>query len=79
MLLTGRLAPAAPVILNEMATQHDAAFIREYLCLTSEGLHRFTKLRPLDQLRQILRHDNEPDLRHFFMHFEGADACAMCL
>lgn len=43
----------AAVLLNELATQHEPALQREYLCLTSTGLYRFTKLRPIDQLRNV--------------------------
>ena len=74
---------AAPVILNELATQHDPAFIRTYLVLSSEGLLQYQKLRPVDQLTQILRssahREENRALQQFFQHFNHAEACSMCL
>ena len=73
----------APVILNELATQHDPAFRREFLCLTSEGLLRFLKVRPVDQLADLLRRhevsDEDRNLQKFFDCFNHAEACSMCL
>jgi len=78
-----RFVVAAPVILNELAVQHEPALVREFLVLTSEGLLRYRKVRPVDQLRHILRsmafRDEGRHLAQFFQGFNPAEACCMCL
>lgn len=36
---------------------------RQFLCITNSGLHSFIKMRPVDQLRQILAYGDSLDVR----------------
>ena len=64
---------------NELATQHVVPAV-ELLCLTQQGIHRIVKLRPVDELYEILQSQQlpSPELDEFFRHY-SVEACAMCL
>jgi hypothetical protein len=42
-----------PAILNEFAMQHDPGFTRSFLCLTTRGVAKLHKVRPIDQLARV--------------------------
>lgn len=62
-------------------TQHQA-MPQKFILISAQGCHVITKLRPVDQLRQLLLDYNGPDSEavHAFFHLHQEDqACAMCL
>jgi len=57
--------PIELVMRNELAIQHMLP-PRQFLCLTSSGLHLIMKYRPVDILREVLggsRGADTPDIR----------------
>jgi nuclear pore complex protein Nup155 len=68
-------------LLNELLVQHMLP-PRTFLLLTNTGLHIIQKLRPVDQLYQLLvesRGQETEGLRQFFESFTKDQACTMCL
>ncbi|CAH1772348.1 unnamed protein product [Owenia fusiformis] len=64
-----------------VVTQHMET-MRRIVLLSSQGSHLVTKLRPVDQLREILIKSRGPDteeVRAFFQLHKEAQACATCL
>lgn len=56
---------------NELAIQHMLP-PRQFLCLTSSGLHLIMKYRPVDILREVLggsRGADTPDVRVSIYHY----------
>ena len=69
------------IVLNELAVQHELT-PRTFLLLTNTGLHVLQKIRPVDQLYQLLlisRGQETEGLRRFFERFTRDQACCMCL
>jgi nuclear pore complex protein Nup155 len=70
--------------LSDLSTQHVAP-PREFVCLSNNGIHLFTKLRPVERLYQILQLQATNDqnalnqLRAFFDDYGDDEACCMCL
>jgi len=65
--------------LSELSTQL-FGLVRQFLCLTSAGVHVMSRLRPIDTLCKILSDgDSAPaNVDLFFSSFGREQACAMC-
>ncbi|XP_013406007.1 nuclear pore complex protein Nup155 [Lingula anatina] len=64
-----------------VVTQHMEP-VRRFVLLTAQGSHLMNKLRPVDQLRQLLLNNNGPDseeVKAFFKLHRADQACATCL
>ncbi|KCV70594.1 hypothetical protein H696_02952 [Fonticula alba] len=67
--------------ISELVSQYYQA-PREFLCLTSAGIHELVKLRPIDLLRRLLIASGlniTGALLQFFKSFTRDEACCMCL
>nr|CAG4708404.1 unnamed protein product [Naegleria fowleri] len=65
--------------LNEITVQHIKP-PREFVCLSSSGMHLLIKLRPVDFLQQILQQTQPEELLKSFVSRYGEDeTCAMCV
>ena len=66
---------------NELSTQHIIPSPQIH-CLTQQAIHTIVKLRPVDELYEILKNStnfqNSKALDDFFEYY-NAEACAMCL
>ncbi|TPX65334.1 hypothetical protein SpCBS45565_g05248 [Spizellomyces sp. 'palustris'] len=68
-------------VLNELASQLESP-ARSFRLLTNEGIGHMTKLRPIDQLCELIYRaggDGTADYQQFFNIYSPAEACAMCL
>ncbi|KAL0487544.1 nucleoporin Nup155 [Acrasis kona] len=65
---------------NELLTQHVRPR-REFVCLSNNGIHLITKLRPIDRLLKILNSAEDVDLNidRFFDIYGPDESCAMCV
>ena len=68
--------------LGVLATQH-REFVDNVLCLTTNGLYRFQVLKPVEQLRRLLRVSDRQTFRNQVEKFRNlygrAETCAMAL
>ena len=62
---------------NELLYQHVLPTGRSFLALTTSGLYRLTKLRPVDELRMLLERGESPDA--FVSRMGAEQACVQCL
>mmetsp|Transcript_15485 Transcript_15485/g.31331 ORF Transcript_15485/g.31331 Transcript_15485/m.31331 type:complete len:1333 (-) Transcript_15485:789-4787(-) len=53
---------------------------RDFIVLTNTAIHLYSRLRPIDMLRNILSvGGSDPDIRWFIQHYGYVECCAACL